>query len=126
MKIRKGFVSNSSSSSFIVAFDKAYCDKYPDFDLLLKKNFYGIDLKKTNEGVLEYLREEILEYTNLGEDDWFESLKNQLNECVKFMNDGWDIYFIELDRNEGGGDVGKWVINRSEEMGVLKKISADC
>lgn len=63
MKVRKGFVSNSSSTSFIVAsrigipFDEE-CEAWQDeqFNYFKENGFFGCIMNELNNDILEYVK----------------------------------------------------------------------
>ena len=63
MKIRNGFVSNSSSSSFVIYGVSMYYDS-DDYNTFLKKYFTTEDITKINSG--DYMIEDLIDYTKLG------------------------------------------------------------
>jgi len=83
MKIRRGFVSNSSSSSFIIAIDK-------DKDLKIKLEI-EVDLRKicdieisSESALLKYLEE--LWWEN--PEDWSDGQKKDYHDMLSYIREG--------------------------------------
>ena len=104
MKIRSGFISNSSSSSFIVATTGE------------AKVKIEIDLKKY--GTVCRTEEEVVAFFN---DEWGDveeepALKEQLDVCIKEINQGKEIIYGRVS-NESDD----WESNCLYEKGVPKQ-----
>ena len=114
MKIRCSFVTNSSSSSFIIAYkslpeiDEDTIKKHPFLKnynnmiekLLLTKTEYSSkgEIYKTKDEVNKYL------LWNYG-CDTIEELKEEIeddfyNDIIKYLNNGFNILFKEIDYND--------------------------
>ena len=110
MKIRTSFVTNSSSSSFVIAYkdfpeiDRETLDKYPllkHYKKLIEKILFTEDNLDTTEGEVCCTKEELDEYMldNYGwrnstleeilEDDDY--LTNLYNDALKYIEDGFNI-----------------------------------
>ena len=110
MKIRSTFVTNSSSSSFVIAYkdfpeiDRETLDKYPllkHYKKLIEKILFTEDNLDTTEGEVCCTKEDFDEYIldNYGwrnstleeilEDDDY--LTNLYNDALKYIEDGFNI-----------------------------------
>ncbi len=114
MKRRSGLVSNSSSSSYIVAISKSYiptpcptCGQggHDIIELLEDSRCDETVIRRTGDTVVEDLKKRIeaLEqavYTRqarLCEVDELEERKRILEKIDRYRNDDWDIFDIEID-----------------------------
>lgn len=111
MKIRQGFVSNSSSSSFVVAwkgdlkkelkkaFDIPLGDNYP-----IKSgfcDFSGVLFSRT-DNTKGMTKEEIIEEWGYDEEDW-EDPDTYVGMVAKWLEDGYKVSFGSLTDEEGDG-----------------------
>jgi len=88
MKIRSGFVSNSSSSSFILMFDKKI-NSIEDLKEVSGENFNNI-YEKYNGEIIQYPKEYILDsiFNELSDKD--DLLLNLFSDYEDFLVDGFD------------------------------------
>lgn len=120
-KIRTSFVTNSSSSSFVVAYkthkaiDKETLGKYPflkNYDALLEKILLTDGYNETTEGEIIRTKEEYDEYfverygwgryntiEKICEDD--EYYTNMYNRVVEHLEKGFNILYKNVDYCDG-------------------------
>lgn len=143
MRVRNDFVTNSSSSNFIIAYkdlpiiDDETLEKYPFLSsyrsiiktLLFKSDFSTYDTEDTEvvdtKEELMYLiknryRWEISQYETM--DDFFQNneyIKEQYDACVKELNKGYKI----LSKRVGYGDIRNELFNnmKSDDFKVISK-----
>ncbi len=91
MKTRSGYVSNSSSSSFLVAYDKSF---YGDLTVLLRGGSFGFETTATEFSDLDSAEEFVKGY--------FDGDDGIMNECLEKVrtgvSDGKTIAHVSLDR----------------------------
>lgn len=113
MKMRKGYVSNSSSSSFIIAYDENFFGNLKDF----LENFYLgessiYDFEKYKDLYLEDLDEEKEEYEKLIEEE------EKSGKTICCLNLDYDFCFIvDLLQNinkMNGNDKLNIILNTNE------------
>lgn len=125
MKIRKGFVSNSSSSSFVVALDKPIIDyslsefmnEYNITDMTKATLLYR-DLLHCNTDIEKLINDETLEdvvnldidvsYNILSYDEReelkkevIEKIKQRLTDKFKIVDGNCSVYILEYSDNDG-------------------------
>ena len=84
MKIRSGYVSNSSSSSFLIAYDEKF---YGDLTKFFKEEYFGCE---TEIGDLETFLDYLCEVDEDINKDWTEKAKEQENA-------GKRVLYLRLD-----------------------------
>ncbi len=94
MKVRSGYVSNSSSSSYVIAYDKSFFGDLEKF--LMDTNMNGYDGLgcETILYDLSDIDEEFYKYELCGDKEKIEKFKSKLKEAEK---DGKGIIYIGLD-----------------------------
>jgi hypothetical protein len=102
MKIRKGFVSNSSSSSFIVAVDKGTNVKCTSNPMTCNLNDYVNHTIKTEKELWEYYQDNCGYNTVEGMKVDDEYSYNEYVKCLGMIKQGKVILFGEFE--DQGGD----------------------
>ena len=115
MKTRNGYVSNSSSSSFVIAYDKRF---YGDLNKFFNETQIGFDtMVCTDDETEEFIR-------NMTSDECFDEIKKRINElksngmsilCGRIDNDC--VQVISLLKRIGdanGGNGLKMIIDPEE------------
>ena len=125
MKSRDGFISNSSTTSFILAFEDR--DKCPtcgrsDYDLIElieKSNGYSDDRTHINA----QSPENVIEYIQKVWQDWYIDPEMDV-KIMKFMSehDGWQVIACEVSYHD---DAINKIINEKEENKTLVKLWSD-
>ncbi|MCK9458162.1 MAG: transposase family protein [Proteobacteria bacterium] len=126
MKIRIGFVSNSSSMSFIVAVKKRgkcpHCGQKPDtlLDLVERGGYETFLHAKGQDDVLAYMKREMEEYfeDNDGEDNTEEVIQ-KVKELSK--NTDFDVACINISQND---DYLQGFMDEEEKKGNVVTIYA--
>ena len=125
MKVRNDFVTNSSSSSFVVAFkdlpdiDKETIDKYPflaQYKKVISEAIFGnnVNLCSPNESNIfenhidlqDYLVEEYgynESFKELCKSD--EYVHDLYDECIKYLKDGYKILIRDIDYDDYRGEL---------------------
>lgn len=113
-KFRFSFVTNSSSSSFVVAYksipeiDEETINKYPflkDYSSMIDKLLLT-ETEYTSKGNIFKTKDEIEKYMLWHYDcDTIEELKEEIgeelyNKFMKYINDGFNILFKNVDYND--------------------------
>ena len=113
-KFRFSFVTNSSSSSFVVAYksipeiDEETINKYPflkDYSSMIDKLLLT-ETEYTSKGNIFKTKDEIEKYMLWHYDcDTIEELKEEIgeelyNKFMKYINDGFNILFKDVDYND--------------------------
>ena len=128
MKIRNGFVSNSSSSSFVLAIRKSescpHCGR-KDLDILKlieESGSYDEESCIKSQGhksVLKKLEERCKEWYD---DNVEEKLENYRKEIAKYpAKDGWDIAIVDISYISLANEVLKQAV----QSGSIVQISKD-
>lgn len=99
MKTRNGFVSNSSSTSYIIAIQKVLSDcphcKRHDIDLIN----YLQNSNESDNAVHETNAKELV--SNIARDDWRENEeKNKVIKKIQSYDDTWNIIHIDISYHD--------------------------
>ena len=116
MKIRNGFVSNSSTSSFVIAFigNKTELKKKIEevFDKLPEN--YPIKFPKMSPTIMNGIDKEVKskkQYAQyLGYDNFSEAEDEMWEEYVEYLNKGWTLYFGGFS-DDGGEEFDAFLCN---------------
>lgn len=100
MKIRNGFVSNSSSSSFLIygtsfdpyEFSESELEKIREKCLIILKGYNG-----KNERLKEGLENLIKDFESVDVEDFKDELNEYLEFIASYNEDGLDIYYVDDD-----------------------------
>ena len=109
MKIRQGFVSNSSSSSFIIAYKKA--DKTPcptcgrcdleNFVDIIERSSVNNDDNSVNEKGLAYVTHSLEEQLEWREDPTsIAEIKLVKKEIKRLVKEGWEVANISISYHD--------------------------
>jgi hypothetical protein len=106
MKLRTSFVSNSSSSSFIVAIKNGneVCPtchrKISLFSEMLERTGYGYSCETEIKRLADVIEEKKRDIEYDSPEDWIEFLKEQLVAIEKYKNEGYEIVAFRLDDHD--------------------------
>lgn len=108
MKIKNDFVTNSSSTSFVISITKDVEHKFIEF----MDSFHVNDSERYNESGIGYVFEniqELQEYTNNGPVDWVKRItgpkfvnmrRDNYEKCLAVLKDSDNIiYYVFIDSN---------------------------
>jgi hypothetical protein len=100
MKLRSGFVSNSSSSSFIVARDKDAPDKI-EIKIVVDVEELASETLLTKEDVEWYLDEKYFYQRKHNGFDWrkYEPAKDIYDRCIEMLEGGKMVQVLKIDRD---------------------------
>lgn len=124
MRVRNGFVSNSSSSSFIIAYKKAdktpcpTCGRYDieDFVELVRRS-EGDGDSSVNAEDLEGVRDSLERSLEWSNDEGKKEIRNTIKEVKKLVKEGWEVADISISyHNETLNDL----LHSSQNIKILQ------
>jgi hypothetical protein len=110
MKVRAGFVSNSSSSSFVVASNK------PPILTIRMELAYDLELS-TKEELIEYYRNERDEEIQTEEDMLNSDYADEYKEALEALADGKKIYIGRVSNEDYDDATGMYLYNKGHLPG---------